>query len=101
MLLVKALPLNLENAEVYNHRLYGQEQDNEIAGTGNIMTAEFWMYDARLGRRWNLDPVVKEFESSYVVFRNNPIVLKDPNGNKVINGDQIKANKKKNFVIQR
>ncbi len=59
------------------------------------MTAEFWEYDTRLGRRWNVDPVVKEFESSYGVFRNNPIVLKDPNGNEVINGDQIKANEKK------
>ncbi len=59
----------------------GMEKDDEIAGTGNSYTAEFWQYDSRLGRRWNNDPVVKEWESSYAAFANNPIWFVDPMGN--------------------
>jgi hypothetical protein len=44
------------------------------------MPAEFWQYDSRLGRRWNLDPVVKPWESGYAVFNDNPILKIDPNG---------------------
>jgi hypothetical protein len=33
----------------YRYRFNGQEGDDEIAGIGNIMTAEFWEYDTRLG----------------------------------------------------
>lgn len=44
------------------------------------MTAEFWQYDARIGRRWNVDPVVKEYESPYAAFGNNPIWNVDPDG---------------------
>ncbi|MDZ4667997.1 MAG: hypothetical protein SGJ00_08945, partial [bacterium] len=35
----------------YRFGFGGQERDDEIAGIGNTMTAEFWEYDARLGRR--------------------------------------------------
>jgi len=68
---------NADCREVYRYRFNGQEQDNEIAGTGNIMTAEFWMYDTRLGRRWNVDPKPDASVSSYACFRNNPIWLND------------------------
>jgi RHS repeat-associated protein len=50
-----------------------QERDDEIAGVGNIMTAQFWEYDSRLGRRWNVDPVKKPHLSLYSVLSNNPI----------------------------
>ena len=43
-------------------------------------TAEFWQYDTRTIRRWNIDPVIKPGESTYAVFANNPIRLVDPNG---------------------
>ena len=56
------------------------EGDNEVKGEGNSYTAEFWQYDVRLGRRWNIDPVVKSFESSYACFNDNPIRVLDPNG---------------------
>jgi|GEM_PF-2593381 len=64
----------------YRFGFNGQEKDNEVSGVGNSMTAEFWQYDSRLGRRWNTDPVVKEWESSYTSFNNNPVTLMDPNG---------------------
>ena len=64
----------------YRFGFNGQEKVNEIAGIGNHNTALFWEYDTRLGRRWNLDPVVKPWESSYACLNNSPIRILDPNG---------------------
>gem|GEM_PF-4005236 len=61
----------------------GQEKDNEISGNGNNYTAEFWQYDSRLGRRWNVDPILKPWESLYATFGNSPILFSDPNGNDI------------------
>jgi len=68
--------------ERYRYGFGGQERDDEIAGIGNTMTAEFWEYDARLGRRWNVDPETSNFswQTTYSGFDNNPILLVDPNG---------------------
>ncbi|MDP3929526.1 MAG: hypothetical protein Q8R57_10930 [Bacteroidota bacterium] len=44
------------------------------------MSAEFWEYDTRLGRRWNQDPIVKPNESPYLCFGGNPIFHNDPDG---------------------
>ena len=43
-------------------------------------TAKFWEYDARLGRRWNVDPKPLIGMSEYSCFNNNPILLNDPSG---------------------
>ncbi|GEM_PF-3842633 len=64
----------------YRYGMNGQEKDDEIYGNGNSYSAEFWQYDARIGRRWNIDPVVKPWESRYATFSNNPILFVDPNG---------------------
>ena len=64
----------------YRYGFGGQEKDDEVAGKGNSYTAEFWQYDSRLGRRWNIDPVVKPWESPYATFANNPMWFVDPNG---------------------
>lgn len=53
---------------------------NEIKGVGNSYTAEFWEYDPRLGRRWNVDPIDLHIQSVYVAFNNNPIFYVDPKG---------------------
>jgi hypothetical protein len=66
--------------EDYRFGFNGQEKTNEIAGVGNHNTALFWEYDTRLGRRWNIDPVVKEWESLFATFGSNPIVYIDPDG---------------------
>jgi len=59
----------------------GQEMDNEITGiSGTHYYAEYWQYDSRLGRRWNVDPIIKSHESVYAAFANNPIWFIDPNG---------------------
>src|SRR5690554_5727049 len=64
----------------YRFGFNGQEKENEIYGEGNTYSAEYWMYDSRLGRRWNLDPKYLASESRYVVFSNNPIIYTDPLG---------------------
>jgi hypothetical protein len=73
----KLLTQNLFSNFAYN----GMKLDNEVSGNGNSYTAEFWQYDARLGRRWNQDPVVKPWQSNYHTFSNNPIAKTDPLGN--------------------
>ncbi|MBN9381989.1 MAG: RHS repeat protein, partial [Chitinophagaceae bacterium] len=40
----------------YRYGFNGQEKSDEIKGSGNSYTAEFWEYDPRIGQRWNLDP---------------------------------------------
>ena len=64
----------------YRYGFNGQEKDSEIAGDANNYSAEFWQYDPRLGRRWNIDPIDKEWESPYAAFANNPIWHIDPTG---------------------
>ncbi len=64
----------------YRYGFNGQEKSDEIKGLGNSYTAEFWEYDPRLGRRWNIDPIVKEWESSYSTFGDNPVLMIDPDG---------------------
>jgi len=70
---------NLEG-DGYRFGFNSKEKDNEIYGNGNSYTAEYWQYDARLGRRWNVDPVDKPWMSSYHAFSNKPITNVDPNG---------------------
>ncbi|MDP1801746.1 MAG: hypothetical protein Q8L81_10360 [Bacteroidota bacterium] len=62
----------------YRYSMNGQEKDDEIFS--GAMSAEFWEYDSRIGRRWNLDPVIHEYESPYACFHNNPILVSDING---------------------
>ena len=64
----------------YRFAMNTQEKDDEIYGKGNTSSAEFWEYDTRLGRRWNLDPIIKPWQSGYLCFSNNPIIMVDPNG---------------------
>jgi len=64
----------------YRYFFNGQEGDNEIFGELANFTAEFWQYDSRLGRRWNVDPVFKEYESLYACFAGNPVWFADDKG---------------------
>jgi len=64
----------------YRFGFNGQEKDDEINGICNIFTADYWEYDSRIGKRWNLDPKSNHSISNYSAFLNNPIVFVDPNG---------------------
>jgi hypothetical protein len=78
------------------HSINGQERSDEL--NDNLTTAEFWEYDSRIGRRWNVDPVLKENESPFVAFGNNPITNIDPDGSDTIDvvktkiTDRLKGN---------
>ena len=62
-----------------------------MLGEGASLSAEFWQYDSRLGRRWNVDPVFKEYESPYACFVGNPVWYMDSSGDTVIayNNDRV------------
>ena len=62
----------------YRYGFNGQERSKEL--NNDSYTAEFWQYDGRLGRRWNLDPQPDVHLSAYGVFANNPIFNADPLG---------------------
>jgi len=59
----------------YRYGFNTQEKVFEI--NKDHYTARYWEYDSRLGRRWNVDPKGKDFESSYLVFSGNPILVND------------------------
>jgi hypothetical protein len=62
----------------YRYGMNGQEKDDEIFA--GAMTAEFWEYDSRTGRRWNTDPISYPWQSPYATFNGNPIYYADPDG---------------------
>ncbi|MDQ6755390.1 MAG: hypothetical protein M3004_00490 [Bacteroidota bacterium] len=71
-----------QSSSKYRYGFNSQEKDDEIKGEGNSYTAQFWEYDPRLVRRWNLDTKASSFpwQSPYSVFDNNPILKNDPTG---------------------
>jgi hypothetical protein len=74
------VPNRHASSTAYRYGFNTQEKTDEISGEGNHFTAEYWEYDPRIGRRWNLDPIVRPWESGYVANHNNPILFSDPNG---------------------
>lgn len=68
----------------YKYGFNTQERENEIYGEGNSFSAEFWQYDGRLCRRWNVDPKPNTSFTNYGCFSNNPIWFVD------LSGDTIK-----------
>jgi len=72
----------------FRYGFNGQEKSNDVT-QGNY-TAEYWEYDSRIGRRWNVDPKPNVAISPYNCFEGNPILFADPNGDKPF--DWIKKN---------
>jgi hypothetical protein len=72
------------NGEGYRYGINGQEKDIEIDGEGNMHTAEFWEYDAKTARRWNIDPRPNPSTSVYATFAGNPIRYTDVKGDTAI-----------------
>ena len=65
---------------VYRFGFNTQEKSLEINSGGSHNTALFWEYDARTGRRWNLDPKPHFGVSDYSTFGLNPILNVDHRG---------------------
>ena len=66
------------NSTGYRYSINGQEKEKEL--NENITSAEFWMYDSRIVRRWNVDPRPNVSISPYNAFVGNPISFSDPKG---------------------
>ena len=90
------MPGRLVSAGNYRYGFNGQEKTDEIAGAGNHTAAEFWEYDPRVGRRWNLDPKPDINFSLYAVFSDNPIWHSDIKGDSAA---PVAANPKIEFRI--
>ncbi|MCS6954983.1 MAG: hypothetical protein NZM44_01325 [Candidatus Calescibacterium sp.] len=74
------MPGRTFNSASYRFGFNGQERVPELHAAHT--TALFWEYDGRLGRRWNVDPVVLSSLSAFSVFDNNPINYTDILGDK-------------------
>jgi hypothetical protein len=75
-----AQPGRTYNNTAMKHGMNGQQKDKDIQSGGDHYTAEYWEYDARIGRRWNLDPKPNTSVSSYSCFMGNPILFSDKMG---------------------
>lgn len=64
----------------YSFGFGGQLKDDEVSGVGNSYTAEFWQYDSRLGRRFNVDPLSLSWESPYLCYHNSPLYFNNITG---------------------
>jgi hypothetical protein len=64
----------------YSFGFNGQEKEKQITDGNTHTSAEFWMYDARAGRRWQLDPKPIPNVSWYSCFLGCPILFNDPKG---------------------
>lgn len=83
------LPGRSFNLDSYRYGHNGQESDAEISGSwGSHYTADYWMYDSRLLRRWETDPITYPWQSPYATFNNNPIFFADPLG--LEGGEKVK-----------
>lgn len=58
-------------------------QERELEIGEYCYSAEFWIYNSRLGRRWNADPKRTISLSTYSAFANNPILYIDKNGDTI------------------
>ncbi len=67
-------------ADGYRYGFNGQEKSLELDTDENSYSAEYWQYDARISRRWNLDPKCVKGLSPFATFQNNPIAYTDMKG---------------------
>ncbi|GAA4849033.1 RHS repeat-associated core domain-containing protein [Algivirga pacifica] len=61
-------------AEKYAYQFNRKEKEEELEGN---YAYEFRMYDPAIGRWWQQDPVIKENESPYAGYTNNPVMFSD------------------------
>ena len=65
----------------YRYGFNGQEKSTEINNSSYM--AEYWQYDSRLVRRWNIDPKPITAISPYNCFSGNPILHSDILGDSI------------------
>ena len=65
-------------ADAYRYSHNGHEKEDQIYA--GAQSAEYWMYDSRILRRWDTDPLTYANHSPYLAFNGNPIFYADPLG---------------------
>jgi RHS repeat-associated protein len=80
---------------VYRYGFNGQEQDNEIKGSGNSLNYTFRMYDPRIGRFFAVDPIAAEYPelTPYQFASNSPIINVELEGLEGGNSNSVFANR--------
>ena len=73
----------------YRYGFNGQEKTTEI--NESSYTAEFWQYDSRIGRRFNVDPKPNISISPYAALENNPIWFRDVLGDSIVDPNRTKG----------
>lgn len=68
----------VSGSDKYRYSHNGHEREDVIFE--GAQSAEFWMYDSRILRRWERDPIINESQSPYACFNGNPIWYNDPLG---------------------
>lgn len=95
----------------YRFAFNGKEKDNEVNGEGNAYDFGARIYDPRLGRWLSVDPLQEKYVSfsPYNYSINSPIMLGDPDGNKVVvkttkykmvNGEKVKLGLIKSLFLK-
>ncbi len=76
---------SFESGSGYRYGFNGKENDDEINGNNNAIDFGARVYDSRLGRWFNTDPMKNKYPnlSPYNFTMNNPILLTDVNGEDV------------------
>jgi len=83
-------------AEGYRYSHNSHEKEDALFK--GAQSAEYWMYDSRIGRRWNLDPLTYDWQSPYASFNNCPVYFADPLGLQGKGGDdKSKGGNDKNY----
>ncbi|OFY82815.1 MAG: hypothetical protein A3F72_01650 [Bacteroidetes bacterium RIFCSPLOWO2_12_FULL_35_15] len=76
------MPGRTFSAESYRYGFNGQEKDDEISGSGNMLAFTFREYDARLGRFFAVDPLTQSYPelTPYQFASNTPIWARELEG---------------------
>jgi hypothetical protein len=72
------MPGRTWTASDYRYSHNGHEKEDAIFA--GAQSAEYWMYDSRILRRWEIDPMTYDWQSPYACFNGNPIYFADPKG---------------------
>ena len=88
-----AMPGRSYEAGDYRFGFQGQEQDDEVKGTGNSVNYKYRVHDPRLGRFLSIDPLAPDYpwNSPYAFSENRVIDGVELEGLEYIRADRIRA----------